>query len=109
MVSSRQDLEKLDLIKKELEVGAKRQQGEIEVERKKAQDRLRKRMVERRKALQEEKKSGELGLEDKENFGELKEKIWELKALLLASQEDRDLLQIKNAHLTAEIHKFKKE
>ena len=59
VVSSIQDLEKLDLIKRELEVGAKRQQGEIEVERKKAQDRLRKRMLERRKALQEEKKNRE--------------------------------------------------
>ncbi|GMI55363.1 hypothetical protein ScalyP_jg2599 [Parmales sp. scaly parma] len=98
LVSSRQDSEKLDLIKKELEVGAKRQQGEIEVERKKAQDRLRKRMVE----LQEEKKSGEIGLEDKE-------KIWELKALLLSSQNDRDLLQLEIVHLTAEIHKYKKE
>jgi len=98
LVSSRQDLEKLDLIKKELEVGAKRQQGEIEVERKKAQDRLRKRMVERRKTLQEEKKSGEIGLEDKEDFGELR-------ALLLASPKDRDLL----AHLTTAMHKYKKE
>ena len=95
LVSSSQDLEKLDLIKKELEVGAKRQQGEIEVERKKAQDRLRKRMVERRKALQEEKKSGEIGMEDKENFGELR-------ALLLAAQKEI-------VHLTAEIHKYKKE
>jgi len=95
LVSSSQDLEKLDLIKKELEVGAKRQQGEIEVERMKAQDRLRKRMVERRKALQEEKKSGEIGMEDKENFGELR-------ALLLAAQKEI-------VHLTAEIHKYKKE
>ncbi|GMI60221.1 hypothetical protein ScalyP_jg8506 [Parmales sp. scaly parma] len=69
VVSSSQDLEKLDLIKKELEIGAKRQQGEIEVERRKAQDRLRKRMVERRKALQEKKNEenhGEKGGEETE-------------------------------------------
>ncbi|GMI60271.1 hypothetical protein ScalyP_jg7463, partial [Parmales sp. scaly parma] len=89
-----------DLIKRELEVGAKRQQGEIEAERRKAQDRLRKRMVERRKALQE-KKNKEIGLEDKEKIGEMR-------ALLLAAQIDRDLLRNENAHLTAKILKFTK-
>ncbi|GMI60216.1 hypothetical protein ScalyP_jg44 [Parmales sp. scaly parma] len=98
VVSSSQDLEKLDLIKRELEIGAKRQQGEIEVERRKAQDRLRKRMVERRKALQEKKNeenNGEKGGEETETDAVAADLLVRISALTQELEKHRRRIKTK--------------
>ena len=54
-----EDLEIVRRLKEELKIGTKRQQDEVEVQRRKAQDRLRDRMNERRK--EQEIKSAKAG------------------------------------------------